>query len=196
MKKSEVGNLKTKSGKKELLEWIGSIGVAVLLAFGIRYFLFTPIEVEGASMLPTFEDGDKVMVNKISPQFKDYDRFDVIVFKVDKEINYIKRVIGLPGDHITYKDDELLINGKKYEEPYLEELKKELIDKGTLTQDFTLEEYLGEVVVPDGSLFVLGDNRRFSNDSREPSIGFISMDIVLGTVNMTYYPLNNFGFVR
>ncbi|MER2262947.1 MAG: signal peptidase I [Psychrobacillus sp.] len=188
--------MKTKSGKKELLEWIGSIGVAVLLAFGIRYFLFTPIEVEGASMLPTFEDGDKVMVNKISPQFKDYDRFDVIVFKVDKEINYIKRVIGLPGDHITYKNDELLINGKKYEEPYLEELKKELIDKGTLTQDFTLEEYLGEVVVPDGSLFVLGDNRRFSNDSREPSIGFISMDIVLGTVNMTYYPLNNFGFIR
>ena len=188
--------MKTKNGKNELREWVGAIGVAVLLAFGIRFFLFIPIEVEGASMLPTFENGDKVMVNKIDSKFNGYERFDIIVFKVNKETNYIKRVIGLPGDHITYKDDELLINGKKYDEPYLDELKKELIDHGTLTQDFTLEEYLGEVVVPEGSLFVLGDNRRFSNDSREPSVGFISMDIVLGTVNMTYYPLNNFGFIK
>ncbi|MEK4522193.1 signal peptidase I [Psychrobacillus sp. FSL W7-1457] len=188
--------MKKKNGKNELREWIGAIGIAVLLAFGIRFFLFIPIEVEGASMLPTFENGDKVMVNKIGPKFNDYERFDVIVFKVNKDTNYIKRVIGLPGDHITYKDDELLINGKKYDEPYLDELKKELIDHGTLTQDFTLEDYLGEVVVPEGSLFVLGDNRRFSNDSREPSVGFISMDIVLGTVNMTYYPLNNFGFIK
>lgn len=147
-------------------------------------------------MLPTFETGDKVIVNKIGPRFNAYERFDVIVFKKDKDINYIKRVIGIPGDHITYKDDKLFINGKKYDEPYLEDLKAELIDHGSLTQDFTLEDYLGEIVVPEGSLFVLGDNRRFSNDSREPSIGFISMDLVLGTVNMTFYPLNNFGFIK
>lgn len=185
-----------KDGKNESWEWVRAIGIAVLLAFGIRFFLFTPIEVEGASMLPTFENGDKVMVNKIGPKFNDYDRFDVVVFKVDEETNYIKRVIGIPGDHISYKDDQLIINGKKYEEPYLEELKKELTDRGTLTQDFTLEEYLGELVVPEGYLFVLGDNRRFSNDSREPSVGFISKDTVLGTVNLTLYPLNNFGFIK
>lgn len=184
------------NGKSEFWEWVRAIGIAVIFAFGIRYFLFTPIEVEGASMLPTFESCDKVMVNKIGPKLSDYERFDVIVFKVDADTNYIKRVIGIPGDHISYKNDELLINGTKFDEPYLDEFKKELLDNGTLTEDFTLEEYLGELVVPEGSLFVLGDNRRFSNDSRNPSVGFVPIDIVLGKVNMTIYPLENFSYIK
>lgn len=142
--------LKAVKEKNEFLEWVKVIGIALLFAVGIRMFILTPIVVDGASMMPTVEDGDKVIVNKIGPKLTEYNRFDVIVFEAKEDTNYIKRIIGIPGDHIAYKNDELFINGKKYEEPYLKEYKKALNDNGTLTEDFTLEEYLGESVVPDG----------------------------------------------
>lgn len=186
---------KTKE-KNELLEWAKAIGIAILLAWGIRFFLFTPIVVDGASMMPTFENGDRVVVDKIGPQLMEYERFDVIVFEAKEDTNYIKRIIGISGDRIAYENDELFINGERYEEPYLEEYKKALIDKGTLTEDFTLEENLGEVTVPDGYFFVLGDNRRNSKDSRDPSVGFISMNKVLGTAKVVFYPIDNLKFVK
>ncbi|TSI03694.1 signal peptidase I [Lysinibacillus sp. BW-2-10] len=182
--------------KSEFLEWLKAIAFGVILVWGMQYFLFTPILVQGASMMPSFEDGDRIVVNKIGPKITDYDRFDIVVFNVKEDTNYIKRIIGLPGDHIAYEDDTLYINGKKYDEPYLEEYKKALVDSGSLTEDFTLEEKLGETVVPDGYLFVMGDNRRYSLDSREPSLGFVSMDKVLGTVSMRFYPFENFGLIQ
>lgn len=186
---------KTKE-KNELLEWAKAIGIAILLAWGIRFFLFTPIVVDGASMMPTFENGDRVVVDKIGPQLKEYERFDVIVFEAKEDTNYIKRIIGISGDRIAYENDELFINGERYEEPYLEEYKKALIDNGTLTGDFTLEENLGELTVPDGYFFVLGDNRRNSKDSRDPSVGFISMNKVLGTAKVVFYPIDNLKYVK
>ena len=182
--------------KNELLEWIKAIGIAFLFAWGIRFFLLTPVVVDGASMMPTFEDGDKVVVDKIGPRLTEYNRFDVIVFEVDKDVNYIKRIIGIPGDHISYENDELFINKKRYDEPYLETYKKELQDNGTLTEDFTLEQYLDEIVVPDGFFFVLGDNRRNSTDSRDPRVGFVSSDKVLGTAKVVFYPLNNLKIIK
>lgn len=182
--------------QKEVMEWIKSIVVAIIFVVAIRTFIFTPVVVDGASMMPTYEDGDKIIVNKISKQITEYKRFDVIVFEAKKDTNYIKRVIGLPGEHIVYKDDILYVNGEPYAEPFLEAYKNKLIDGGTLTEDFTLEEYTGEFTIPDGTLFVLGDNRRNSSDSRDPRVGFVPMDKVLGKTSIRFYPFNHMGFVK
>lgn len=179
--------------KNELWEWLKTIGIAILLAWGIQSFLFSPIKVSGASMMPTYEDGDKVVVNKISSKWMELDRFDVIVFKAIEDTHYIKRIIGVPGDHIAYKNDELFINGEKYDEPYLEEYKKELKGNGKLTGNFVLEDNLGEAVVPAGHFFVMGDNRLYSKDSRDPEVGFVSADKVLGTAKIVIWPISNFG---
>lgn len=188
--------MEKKKEKNELFEWIKTIGIVFVSAWGIHFFLFEPIEVNGASMMPTFENGDRVVVDKIGPQLTDYERFDVVVFEAKKDTNYIKRIIGIPGDRIVYENDELFINGEKYEEPYLEEHKDRLKDSGTFTEDFTLEEYLGEEVVPDGYFFVLGDNRRNSTDSRDPSIGFISKEKIMGTAKAVFFPLDNLKIIK
>ncbi|EAG1706039.1 ATP-dependent protease ATP-binding subunit ClpX [Listeria monocytogenes] len=141
---------------------------------------------DGKSMDPTLHDGEHLFINKVS----DPKRFDIIVFPAPDEENaeYIKRVIGLPGDKVEYKEDQLYINGKKYDEPYLDS-EKEALKNGYLTTDaegdpnFTMADIPnsdGSLTVPKGELFVLGDNRQVSKDSRY--IGFISQDTVLGKV--------------
>jgi len=177
--------------KNELVEWIKAIAFALLVAFVIKQFLFTPVLVKGASMMPTLEDQDRVIINKIGPKFKSVDRFDIVVVKMNEEENYIKRIIGLPGDKIEYKDDQLYINGEKYSEPYLDQYKKELKDSGSLTYDFTLEQILGETTVPEGDYFVLGDNRRVSKDSRVPEVGFISKEKIMGTTSIICWPIEH-----
>lgn len=110
--------------KNELWEWIKAIAIAVLLAVVIRYFLFAPIVVDGLSMMPTLHDQNRMIVNKFSYKIGDPDRFDIIVFHATAEKDYIKRIIGLPGDHIEYRNDTLYVNGKAYKEPYLDQYKK------------------------------------------------------------------------
>ncbi|MDM5234437.1 signal peptidase I [Lysinibacillus pakistanensis] len=182
-----------KQNQNELWAWIKAIGFAIIFTMGIRYFIFSPVVVEGASMMPTFENGDKVIVNKVGPKISSYQRFDVIVFKANEEENYIKRIIGLPGDHIAYKDDVLYINGKAFEEPYLIKYKEALLDKGDFTYDFTLEEQLGEMIVPEGHFFVLGDNRRRSIDSRDQKVGFVAQHEILGTAGFVLWPFDRIG---
>ena len=178
------------------MEWVKVIGIAILITWGIQFFLLTPIVVSGASMMPTFEDGDKVIINKIGPKLTEYKRFDVIVFEAKEDTNYIKRIIGIPGDHIAYQNDELFINNNRYEEPYLDQYKKELKDNEKLTDDFTLNEYLNEKVVPEGYFFVLGDNRRSSTDSRDPRVGFIPIEKILGSARMIFWPLDNIRIIN
>ncbi len=182
--------------KNELLEWLKAIVVAVVFVIAVRTFIFTPTLVSGESMMPTYEDGDRVVVNIIGKQISGLKRFDVIVFNATEETNYIKRVIGLPGDHIAYKDDVLYINGNPYEEPYLDAYKAQLMGYGTLTQDFTLEDLANVPTIPEGYLFVLGDNRVNSTDSRHPTVGLISMDTVIGKANIRFYPFEQIGIVK
>ncbi|WP_071459424.1 signal peptidase I [Bacillus massilinigeriensis] len=174
--------------KSELWEWIKALLIAVVLAAVIRYFLFAPIVVDGLSMMPTLHDQDRMIVNKLSYKIGEPERFDIIVFHAPENKDYIKRVIGLPGDTVEYKDDTLYINGKAYEEPYLEKYKKEALD-GPLTDPFTLEEKIGRKTVPEGHLFVMGDNRRFSKDSRH--IGTVPMKKVLGKTSIIYWPISD-----
>jgi signal peptidase I len=171
-------------GKNEIWEWIKTLLIALVLALLVRSFLLSPIVVEGASMEPTLQDQDYLVVSKLGEP----ERFDIIVFHANEEQDYIKRVIGLPGDRIEYKDDVLYINGKAYDEPYLDEYKKEISD-GLLTDSFTLKDTaVGQETVPEGTLFVMGDNRRYSKDSRH--IGAIPMDQVVGKAKVVFWPLN------
>jgi signal peptidase I len=179
--------------KSETWEWLKALVIAVLLAAVIRYFLFAPIVVDGLSMMPTLHDQDRMIVNKIGYTLGEPKRFDIIVFHAPENKDYIKRVIGLPGDKIEYKNDTLYINGKAYKEPYLDEYKKNVID-GPLTEPFTLKEIIGEERVPEGHLFVMGDNRRFSKDSRH--IGVIPMEKVLGKTNIVYWPVEDIRIVK
>jgi signal peptidase I len=179
--------------KNELWEWTKVLLIAFGLAAIIRYFLFTPIVVDGESMMPTLEDGDKMIVNKIGYTIGEPERFDIVVFHAPEQKDYIKRVIGLPGDQIEYRDDQLYINGEAYEEPYLGEYKEAVTD-GTLTEDFTLEDKIQRETVPEGHVFVMGDNRRFSKDSRH--IGVIPFDEIIGSTNLIFWPMEDIGFVK
>ncbi|WP_246940001.1 signal peptidase I [Bacillus pinisoli] len=178
--------------KSEVWEWMKALVIAVLLAAGIRYFLFAPIVVDGLSMMPTLHDQNRMVVSKLSYNIGEPKRFDIVVFHAPEQKDYIKRVIGLPGDHVEYKNDVLYINGEPIEEPYLDGAKTELID-APLTYDFELEQLWGEKTVPEGHLFVMGDNRRFSKDSRD--IGFVPMESVIGKTNVVYWPLSEIRFV-
>lgn len=172
--------------KKEGIEWIKAFAIGLIIFIFIRTFFFSNYVVEGVSMEPTLENGNKLIVNKMSYQIGDLKRFDVIVFHHNKEEDFVKRIIGLPGDKIEYRNDELYVNGEKIAEPYLEKYRKDAFGS-RLTGDFTLEELTGLDVVPEGKLFVLGDNRLKSWDGRQ--FGFISMDQVVGKVNLRYWPL-------
>ncbi|RSD29311.1 signal peptidase I [Mesobacillus subterraneus] len=172
--------------KKEGFEWIKAFALGMVIFVFIRVFFFSNYIVEGESMVPTLEEGNKVVVNKLGYETDDLKRFDVIVFHANEEEDFVKRVIGLPGDKIEYREDQLFVNGKKVNEPFLEVYRNES-PGGYLTGDFTLEDLTGEERVPKGMLFVLGDNRLGSWDSRQ--FGFISEKQVVGKVNLRYWPL-------
>ncbi|RBP92276.1 signal peptidase I [Cytobacillus firmus] len=173
--------------RKEGAEWLKAFAIGIIIFAFIRTFFFSNYVVEGESMMPTLQDGNKLIVNKIGYQVSDLERFDVIVFHHNDQEDFVKRIIGMPGDEIEYRNDELFINGKKVDEPYLEKYRKETLG-GKLTGDFTLLEMTGTETVPEGKLFVMGDNRLGSWDSRH--FGFISAGQVVGKVNLRYWPLD------
>ena len=182
--------------KNELWDWIKTIAIALIIVFAIRGFIASPVLVDGESMMPTLEHHDRLIVNKIGPTLSGYDHFDVVVFEVSENTNYIKRVIGLPGDHVAYENDQLYINGEPYDEPYLDQYKAEMPAGYLLTEDFKMEDVTGEMVVPEGKLFVLGDNRHNSTDSRFSSLGFVDQDDVMGTTKIIFWPFKNIGIVK
>ncbi len=192
----EAYRMTEKKKKNETWEWIKALLIAFGLAAIIRIFLFTPIVVDGVSMMPTLADGDKMIVNKIGYSIGKPERFDIVVFHAPEQKDYIKRIIGLPGDEVEYRDDILYINGEVVEEPYLDDHKAEVAatDGAPLTEDFTLEEKTEMSVVPEGHVFVLGDNRRKSKDSRY--IGTVSTDEIIGNTNLVFWPIKDFGFVK
>ncbi|WP_044893261.1 signal peptidase I [Bacillus alveayuensis] len=147
----------------------------------LKNMVFAEYQVEGDSMQPTLKKGQEFSVNKWSYSFRKIKRFDIVVFHLEKEEPvFVKRVIGLPGESIKYENDQLFVNGKKVEEPFLKKNKKNLFGS-QLTGDFTLEEVTGKKKVPKGYIFVIGDNRLNSRDSRH--FGFVKMNDVIGKVN-------------
>lgn len=159
-----------KSNIKEIISYVLIIVVTLL----IKEFVFTLIIVNGNSMDPTLNDDDIMVLNKFSYHFEEIERFDIVVCE-DEEGYLIKRVIGLPGEILYYKDNKLYINGKEVEENF---------DHG-ITADF------GEVLVKEGEYFVMGDNREDSLDSRK--LGTFSRSNILGRTSYVLYPFSRFG---
>lgn len=180
--------------KNEFFEWVKAIVIALLIAFVVKTYVVSAIIVDGVSMMPTLEHGDRMFVNKLNYKISDPKRFDIVIFHAPDGSDYIKRVIGLPGDTVAYEDDQLYINGEAIDEPYLDAYKAEY--DTPFTEDFTLEQKLEVDVVPEGHLFVLGDNRRRSNDSRHYDVGFIPLDEFVGTASVRFWPMSHVGIVK
>ncbi|MFG6148934.1 signal peptidase I [Halobacillus sp. B23F22_1] len=180
--------------KKQWFEWIKAFAIAAILAIIIRVFLFAPVIVEGPSMSPNLHNGDHLIVSKINYSLGEPDRFDIAVFHATDEQDYIKRVIGLPGEEVAMQGDELYINGEVVDEPYLEDQKQSLSSGEQLTENFTIEELPGgHETVPEGTVLVLGDNRDNSTDSR--SIGMVPYEQLVGESLFSYWPFNRIGLV-
>ncbi len=162
--------------------WIKMIVVCTLFTVILRAFIFIPVEVTGKSMSPTLKESDFVVMEN----FSSIKRFDVVVFTSNDGNTYIKRVIGLPGDHIKYEKDQLYINEKKVEEPFLDGVKKHK-NEYVFTTDLDSEDLIGTKKIPKDQYFVLGDNRRLSKDSR--SFGTVSSSAILGQAKIVYYPI-------
>ena len=166
--------------------WIWSFIVAFIIVGGVYFFLGRPFTVSGASMYPTLHNGDRMVLSKVG----DIHRFDVVILKApDENVEYIKRVIGMPGDTVEMKSGVLYINGKKVAQPFIN---TEALAKQTVfMDDFTLESLTGESKVPEGKYFVLGDNRGVSKDSR--MIGFIDRSAIEGKAVFTIWPFGRIG---
>ena len=166
--------------------WIWSFIVAFIIVGAVYIFLGRPFTVSGASMYPTLHNGDRMILSKIG----DINRFDVVVLKApDENVEYIKRVIGMPGDTLELKQGVLYINGKKIEQPFIN---TEALQKQTVfIDDFTLQSLTGETKIPAGKYFVMGDNRGVSRDSR--MIGLIDRKAIEGKAVFTIWPMNQFG---
>lgn len=183
--KDEIQRRKDLSNtQKELLEWLVAIFIGILVVFIVRSFILTNYEVVGESMMPTLHDKDKVFVSKLS----DIDRMDIVIFHSDQKEDYVKRVIGLPGDTIKYENDKLYVNNLKVEEKFLMSYPAYQHPEENFTEDFDLEELTGSSKVPPNKLFVLGDNRISSLDSRY--FQFINQEEVIGEVKIRYWPFS------
>lgn len=178
---------KTNKVKKEAIEWIKSILLAIVIAVVIKTFIFNTTYVLGNSMYPTLHERDRLFANKIPLYFSGPDRGDIVVLEAPDAPNkdYIKRVIGIGGDTVAIIDGKVYLNGKILEEDYIEE--------DSYTHVYS-ENYWE---IPEGYVFVLGDNREegASKDSRY--FGCIPLDSIKGIANFRYFPFNDrFGKIK
>lgn len=180
----------SRAKKNELWEWLKALGIAIILAFLIRTFLFAPFIVEGESMETTLHNSEKLVVNKAIYYLQDPKPGDIIVFHAEQTRDYIKRVIATAGDTVEVKNDQLLVNGKLVEEPYLEQHKEQAKLQGEpfFTNDFA------PVQIPAGHIFVMGDNRLNSHDSR--AIGPVATSTVVGRAEFTFWPYSDIRMTR
>lgn len=148
--------------------------IIIIVVLLIKMFIVTPIRVNGPSMLDTLEDKDIMILDEISFKFKGLKRFDIVVVNYKNE-KIIKRVIGLPGEIVEYRDNKLYINGKVVEEDFSHEV----------TAD------VDPIKIPKNCYYVMGDNRVNSTDSR--IIGPVSTKDIRGTTKLTVFPFKRFG---
>lgn len=165
---------------KTLLTYI----IIIVSVIVIRIFIIDPVRVDGSSMNTTLANGEIMLLNKIVYKKNEIKRFDIVVIdEGDKHI--IKRVIGLPGETIEYKNNKLYINGEELNDPY----------PSTETDDFNITD-IGHVKIPGNTYFVMGDNRANSLDSRYPSVGVIKKNLIIGRARLVIWPFNKIGIVK
>lgn len=176
-----------------ILDTVQAIVLALSIFIIVYLFLFQPHQVKGSSMFPNFEDGEFLLTNKISYRFEIPQRGDVIIFKAPKtepcaeiECEYIKRVIGLPGDKVKVSDGHVYINDVLENEVYLSS------DVVTNPGSF-LQEGI-DMTIPQDYYMPMGDNRKFSRDGRE--FGPVPKGSLVGKAWLRYWPTNKIGFVK
>lgn len=179
---------------KQLLQLGKTLVIALIVASLIIMFVFETVSVDGTSMYSTLHNNDRLVIEKVSYRFEKPKKGDIIVFKYpsDTSKKFIKRVIAVGGDKIKISNDRVYVNGKKIYEPYAY-----FIDgSNDVIQDYRIHNY-GEATVPKDSVFVLGDNRYNSLDSRfEDEVGFVNDKLIIGKEFLRIYPFNKIGRVR
>lgn len=164
---------------EEIKDWIVSIAIAIVLAFLIRYFIVELYLVDGPSMRPTLQSAERLVVNKFIYRFRAPERGEILVFRYprDPSRDFIKRVIAIPGDTIEIKDGRVYVNSTLLNEPYI------------------LSKTRGNyplATVPEGHIFVMGDNRNNSEDSRFADVGFVPFDLIKGKAILVFWPIGQF----
>ena len=162
---------------KNLKEYLPYIAILFIVIF-IKAYIITPIEVNGDSMYPTLNNRDIMILNKVQTELGEVNRFDIVVVKYDGKY-LIKRVIGLPGETLEFKDNKLYINDK--------EMKQDFLNDDVKTDNFKLE---GKI--PENYYFVVGDNRPVSLDSRY--LGAFSRNKIIGKTTLTIFPFDRLGY--
>ena len=170
---------KETSTAAEIKDWIISIVVAVALAMFIRTFIVELYVVDGPSMRPTLESEERLVVNKFIYRFRVPEKGEVLVFQYprDPSRDFIKRVIATPGDTIEIREGRVLVNDQ------------------LLTEDYILEKTRSEfpkMTVPEGRIFVMGDNRNNSEDSRFADVGFVPYDLIKGKAVLVFWPISQY----
>lgn len=160
---------------EELKDWFVSVAIAVVLAFFIRHYVVELYVVEGPSMRPTLQSGERLVVNKFIYRFQQPQRGEVVVFRYpfDQRRDFIKRVIAVAGDQVEIRDGLVMVNGRVLNEPYIRQPTRGIYPAA---------------LVPPGHIFVLGDNRNNSEDSRFPDVGFVPLDLVEGRAVLVFWP--------
>lgn len=179
--------MKPKQILKEVISTILYIAVVLAVTWLIITFVGQRTQVNGSSMEPTLSDHDNLIVDKISYRFKDPERFDIIVFpfQYEEDVYYIKRIIGMPGETVFIDlDGTIYIDGEVLQENYGREV---MLSPGRAGEPITLGE---------DEYFVLGDNRNNSSDSRDPSVGNIHRDRIVGKAWVRIWPFHKFGVLR
>lgn len=172
--------------KRELMEWLKAL-LSSLIIVGIILFFIRPTLVKGDSMFPTIKEYNYLIIEKMSYRFGEPHQGDIIVFKSDlpenrfKNKDLIKRVIGTPGDHVVIREGQVYINDKLQNESYINE-------------PYTFGNV--DIVVPESHVFVMGDNRAVSRDSRDQAVGVVPYDRIRGKIFIRLFPFNRMGAVQ
>ncbi len=163
--------------------WLRDLGVSAAISILIITFLYQPVRVEGTSMLPRLEDHDRLFINKFVYHIESIQHGDVVVFHYprDPEKSYIKRVIALPGDRLWIDHGQVWLNGKPLREQYVPDKYRDM-------------RSMAEMVVPEGTYFMMGDHRSISSDSRE--FGPVERDLIYGKAVFIYWPAKDAGVVE
>ncbi len=178
----EGGRAEPKAGRSAW-DWLREVGISMGISIFIIVFLYQPVKVEGTSMMPGVADQERIFINKFVYRFEAIERGDVVVFRYpgDPSKNYIKRIVGVPGDRIEIFRGAVLVNGNRLVEPYV-------------PMEFRDERSMGEVVVPEGDYFVMGDHRNLSSDSRD--FGVVERAAICGKAVFAYWPTGMVGKLR
>src|SRR6202522_350361 len=163
-----------------LMLWARDLLIAVVASVFIILFLYQPVRVEGTSMLPRLEDHDRLFINKFVYHFSAIQHGDVVVFRYprDPEKSYIKRVIAVPGDRLRIDGGDVILNGRRLQEPYVPD-------------EYRDSRSMPEMVIPPDYYYMMGDHRSISSDSRE--FGPVERELIYGKASFVYWPRRDAG---